>query len=147
MGGDQQTLKFTSPSTQYVFSWKSLALCPQALWLHAGCFLWWGISVWSPVSQKPSLGLLPHWQNLRIWFGTLVYLLDGYLQPSTDAMSMLVGARVLWCSDSGEMVKMPVHSLWFLIFYLQICNWFFGSFPHITINSWYIIFVLAWSSW
>ena len=55
----------------------------------------------------------------RIWFGTSVCLLDGsYHNPEArgqsltlpgtwylDATSMLVGARVFWCSDSGEMVK------------------------------------------
>jgi hypothetical protein len=56
---------------------------------------------------------------LRIWFGTSVCLLDGsYHNPEArgqsltlpgtwylDATSLLVGARVLWCSGSGEMVK------------------------------------------
>ena len=54
--GDQQTLKFASvPSAQYVFSCKFPVPHSQAPQLHAGCFLCWGISVWSPLSQKPSL--------------------------------------------------------------------------------------------
>ena len=123
MGGDQQTLKFASPSAQYVFSCKSPAPRPQAPWFHVGCFLWWGISVQSPVSQKPSLGslvgvgtltqlakpedMVRHFSLSPRWFVSQSRSPSPwhYLEPGTDATTMLVDARVWWCSGSGEMVK------------------------------------------